>query len=115
MAKLLIPRGGVWGGVVKDRTSSEGRRIFFQCYFRVFFQCVSRGVPGAVFFDFGWLLGSLGRSLLEVFCEKSRFFQERGRPRFCHTQQCFGAIFVVWPSQECMKCGKKGLWKLVFF
>ena len=80
--RIINPRGGVWGGVAKGRTSAEGRRIFFQCYFRVFFQCVSRGLPGAVFFDFGWVSEPLWGSFLAAFGERYRFFQERGRPRF---------------------------------
>ena len=43
------------------------------------------------------------------------FLPERGAPRFCHTLQCFGAIFQVWPSPESMKIVKKCLRKLVVF
>ena len=91
------------------------RQVDFLCFPGVFSEVAFRGAPRAVFLWFSSFWVSLGRSLFKAFCEKYRFSKERGISRFRHTPQCFGAIFVVWPSQECMKCGKKGLWKLVFF
>ena len=55
------------------------------------------------------------RSLLGSFCKQFMIFLKRDAPRFCHTLQCFGAIFEVRPSPESRKIEKKCLLNVLFF
>ena len=49
LPKLLISRGGVWGGVAPRWTFPEGRRIYFSVFFDVFFERVFSGVREVFF------------------------------------------------------------------
>ena len=101
-----------WGGGLEEggKTSDPigGRRIYFQCFLGVFFECVFRGVTKGVFFDFGCLWVSLWGSLLTPFCEKLRFFWKRWYPRFGTTVQRFGLILGVLSPSEAIQIRKKG-------
>ena len=90
-------------------------RFFSYVFFVFFFGGIFEGSSRGSFGDFLGFRGPRGGHFGGLFVKSLSFLPERGAPRFCHTLQCFGAIFEVRPSPELKKIEKSAYGKYLFF